>query len=321
MPAAAPPHCPRATRCCWPWLAIEGPTPRARPAQLLWPDSAPQAARNALRQRLFQLKKLAGIDLVAGQDVLTLADGVLHDLETSDDMLAGLDIEAGAELLEWLARQRQRRRERLRQSLAELSDMAERAQDWADALGHARELLALDPLAEDAHRRLMRLHYLAGDRAAALLAFDVCERILKDEVGARPSPETLALLRTVEAAREAPAAPVIPVAMTRPPRLLGREAERGQLELALRESAVALLRGEAGMGKSRLLAELCGMAGQRKSMSARDRATRPCRMRWPAAGCARCWLPARSTWTRRSANGWRACCPNWAHRRRCSATS
>lgn len=244
------------------WLAIEGPTPRARLAQLLWPDSAPQAARNALRQRLFQLKKLAGIDLVAGQDVLTLADGVLHDLETSDDMLAGLDIEAGAELLEWLARQRQRRRERLRQSLAELSDMAERAQDWADALGHAREMLALDPLSEEAHRRVMRLHYLAGDRAAALLAFDACERILKDEVGASPSLETLALLRTVEAAREAPAAPVIPVAMTRPPRLLGREAERGQLELVLRESAVALLRGEAGMGKSRLLAELCGMAGQ-----------------------------------------------------------
>src|SRR5512147_1519323 len=98
------------------WLAIEGPTPRARLAQLLWPDSAPQAARNALRQRLFQLKKLTGIDLVAGQEVLSLADGVLHDLETSDDMLAGLDIEAGAELLEWLARQRQRRRERLRQS-------------------------------------------------------------------------------------------------------------------------------------------------------------------------------------------------------------
>ena len=35
---------------------------------------------------------------------------------------------------------------------------------------------------------------LAGDRAAALLAFDACERMLKHEVGATPSPETLALL-------------------------------------------------------------------------------------------------------------------------------
>lgn len=243
------------------WLAIEGATPRTRLAQLLWPDSAAEAARNALRQRLFQLKKLCGAELVEGQATLALADGVLHDLEDSDDVLAGTAPELGAELADWLARQRGRRRERMRQSLAELADMAERSQDWADALGHAREMLALDPLSEEAHRRVMRLHYLAGDRAAALLAFDACERILKDEVGVAPSLETLALLRTVEAAREAPATSAIPVAMTRPPRLLGREVERGHLELALRESAVALLRGEAGMGKSRLLAEVCGNAG------------------------------------------------------------
>ena len=36
------------------WLAIEGPTPRARLAALLWPEAEPGAARNALRQRLFQ---------------------------------------------------------------------------------------------------------------------------------------------------------------------------------------------------------------------------------------------------------------------------
>ncbi len=236
------------------WLAIEGPTPRSRLAPLLWPDSTPQAARNALRQRLFQLKKLAGIDLVAGQETLALADGVLHDLEASDDVLAGLDAEAGAELREWLARQRQRRRERLRHSLAELADMAERSQDWADALGHARELLALDPLSEEAHRRVMRLHYLAGDRAAALLAFDTCERVLKHEVGAAPSPETLALLRTIEvSATAAPAS--VPASVLRPPRLIGRDAEWVLLQRHWNEGAVVRVEGEGGMGKSRLLAE------------------------------------------------------------------
>ena len=50
----------------------------------------------------------------------------------------------------------------------------------------------------------MRLHYLNGDRAAALLAFDGCERMLKDEVGARPSAETLALLARSSAARRYP---------------------------------------------------------------------------------------------------------------------
>ncbi len=41
------------------WLALEGPTPRARLAALLWPTSEPEAARNTLRQRLFHLKKHA----------------------------------------------------------------------------------------------------------------------------------------------------------------------------------------------------------------------------------------------------------------------
>ena len=39
------------------WLALEGPTPRERLATLLWPDSNAEAARNALRQRLFRLRK------------------------------------------------------------------------------------------------------------------------------------------------------------------------------------------------------------------------------------------------------------------------
>jgi DNA-binding SARP family transcriptional activator len=245
------------------WLAIEGATPRTRLAQLLWPDSAAEAARNALRQRLFQLKKLCGAGLVQGQATLALADGVLHDLEDSDDVLAGIAPELGAELAEWLARQRGRRRERLRQSLAELADMAEGSRDWTDALMHARELLALDPLSEEAHRRVMRLHYLAGDRAAALLAFDACEQILKNEVGARPSAETLVLLRTIEDSTAAPTPAAVPASVLRPPRLIGRDAEWQALLQVWQSQGVTLLSGEAGMGKTRVLGDLALREGAR----------------------------------------------------------
>ena len=172
------------------WLALEGPTPRGRLARLLWPASEEVAARNVLRQRLFNLRKLSGGDVVAGGTTLELAGGVTHDLERADGVLAGLaDAEVDGELAQWLALQRERRRDRLRQSLAELADSAARACDWPDALGHANELLALDPLSEEAHRRVMRMHYLAGDRAAVLLAFDACERMGKEGRGARPSAE------------------------------------------------------------------------------------------------------------------------------------
>ncbi|MBL0094150.1 MAG: hypothetical protein IPP50_18680 [Piscinibacter sp.] len=202
------------------WLALEGPTARTRLAGLLWPDSDAEAARNALRQRLFQLRRLLGQTLVSGNATLALAPGVLHDLADADSVLAGAADEFRGELAQWLEQQGERRRARLRDALAELSAGAEASRDYADALSHAQELLALDPLSEDAHRRVMRLHYLAGERAAALLAFDRCERLLKDEVGTHPGAETLALLATIEQAVPA-AGPVVasrvPASVLRPP--------------------------------------------------------------------------------------------------------
>ena len=238
------------------WLALEGPTPRMRLAQLLWPSSDSEAARNALRQRLFHLRRLFGEQLVAGHATLSLAEGVIHDLGESDQVLGEGSHDFGPELASWLTQQRERRRGRLRQSLVELCDMAAQARDYADALSHARELLALEPLSEEAHRRVMQLHYLSGDRAAALLAFDRCEQVLKDEVGAQPSAETLRLLATVERSEAvglAATTQAVPASVQRPPRMIGRDAELSEMTQGWAAGQVLAVSGEAGLGKSRLL--------------------------------------------------------------------
>ncbi len=238
------------------WLAIEGPTSRTRLAQLLWPDSDAQAARNALRQRLFQLKKQLGVELVCGTSTLALAASVRHDLDDSAGVLGDEAHEHSPEFAAWLALQRERRTDRVRGALVELSEMAERSREFADALSHAHELLALEPLSEAAHRRVIRLHYLSGDRAGALLAFDRCEKLLKDEVGATPSAETLALLATLYAAQSQalPAvALAVPASVLLPPRIIGRDDELGALQRGWRSAQVVALIGEAGLGKTRLL--------------------------------------------------------------------
>jgi len=248
------------------FLALEGPTARARMAALLWPEGGAEMARNALRQRLFQLRRRVGSDLVVGVETLSLASGVVHDLDDADCVLGDAAHAYSAEFVAWLEQQRMRRRDRFRQSLVELCEMAEQVGDWADALMHAGELLATDPLSEAAHRRLIRLHYLAGDRAAALLAFDRCEQVLKDDVGVAPSPQTLELLQTIE--RSGPSMPAgpgaalkrmtskVPVSVSRPPRCIGREAVWAVLCEARDAGRVVLLAGEPGMGKSRLLSDL-----------------------------------------------------------------
>ena len=69
------------------WLALEGPTARTRLAVLLWPGSTPDVAGNALRQRLFQLRRQLGVELVSGHAVLALVDGLAHDLGDSQQVL------------------------------------------------------------------------------------------------------------------------------------------------------------------------------------------------------------------------------------------
>ncbi|WP_352414601.1 bacterial transcriptional activator domain-containing protein, partial [Thermus sp.] len=74
------------------------------------------------------------------------------------------------------------------------------------ALEYAQFRLRLEPCSEEAHRQVIRLHYLAGDRGAALAAFEECKRVLRGELGAEPLPETLELVRLVRRGTELPGA-------------------------------------------------------------------------------------------------------------------
>jgi DNA-binding SARP family transcriptional activator len=249
------------------WLALEGPTPRERIATLLWPASTAEAARNALRQRLFRLRKQLGADLVSGQTVLVLAENLTHDLGDSAKLLGELHWPESPELDTWLDRRRAAHQGQQRQQLEAQVEALEAAGDTAAALPLVQALVDAEPLSEAAHRRLMRLHYLRGDRAAALLAFDRLEALLKHEVGAAPSSETLALLATLEQAapleQRTPVRGAMPAAMLRPPQLVGRGAELQAMASALAAGQVVVLVGEAGMGKSRLFQALAADAALR----------------------------------------------------------
>ena len=244
------------------YLALVGPTPRRALAALLWPDVDEARARANLRQRLFRLRKTLGFELLQGAEVASLAADVGLDSAPGDDLegeLLGTLTEADAGgLADWLTQARSRRRGVRIEALVAAAARLESAGQLAPALAAAQQLLAFDPISEHAHRQLMRLHYLRGDRAAALLAFDRCERVLKDEVGARPSAETLALLQTIEQSGAHAWVPgqALPASVLRPPRMIGRETEMAAAQDAWSAGEVFVVTGEAGVGKSRLLAAL-----------------------------------------------------------------
>ena len=251
-------------------LAIDGARPRADLVALLWPGATLSQARNSLRQRLFRLQRAAGTDIVVGHEELRLADAVRHDLGDAAERLAadpqahvgelldGLDYADTIGLAEWVDAARERWRQQRSSALAELAARHESRGEIVAALRYARRVLADEPLLEHSHRRVMRLHYLRGDRSAALQAYERCRQRLRDELGATPDRETIELARLIgsgEASRSPPLTRTIapPTSVLRPPQLSGRHAPRAQLAAALAEQRVLVLHGEPGIGKTRLL--------------------------------------------------------------------
>jgi DNA-binding SARP family transcriptional activator/tetratricopeptide (TPR) repeat protein len=255
-------------------LALDGPTPRAQVAALLWPDAGTDGARNNLRQRVFRLRRLAGQDLVHHRQTLALAPGVVHDLGALPAMLRADATAAAGELLgrfdytespalaEWVDTARQQWRAARRDVLAELAAHEERHERIAAALPYAERLARDEPLLEHAQRQLMRLHYRRGDRGAALQVHEQLKTALDQALGETPSAETVQLVTLIEAAVSLPVAPPSqPVAVLRPPCLVGRSEELKALAQARAQGRPVLVLGEAGVGKSRLLGDFCATLG------------------------------------------------------------
>ncbi len=159
---------------------------------------------------------------------------------------------------------------RLLLGLAELLEKRGARGESADRL---REVLHHDSTREDVHRRLMRLYAQMGARDQAVRQFHSCQGVLRRELDLVPEKETLALYRDVLAGqipKRSPTPgrdhetdrrqrqPIFERTTTQP--FAGRDAAlellRGQLTRAGEQAgSMILVSGEAGVGKTRLVAE------------------------------------------------------------------
>jgi DNA-binding SARP family transcriptional activator len=280
----------RRTAAVLAYLAMEGPIAKYQLAGLLWPESREETARNNMRQLLHRLRGATGAELVVGEARINLSDSLAVDaaeleahalagrntqaLALSGELLAGLDFADCSELDAWLQRARERLLGlRCRAADAE-ADRLERQGEFGPAIERVLQRLDLDPCAEEAWRRLMRLHYLAGDRAAALAAFARCRLTLQQELDTPPMPETQKLARQIELGAQL-SRPVaqprasLPVTVLRPPALVGREKEWMQLEEAWEAGQFVVIIGEPGVGKSRLARDFAASKGNYLLLDAR----------------------------------------------------
>ena len=242
-----------------PLLRAEGATVQIDPRLPLWLDSEEFARQHA--------RCTTGGDPEAGMGAVALYRG---------EFLAG-------HYDDWAAPERERLREMLLEVLAWLLERYKGAGDYDRALTYARRLAAEDPWHEGAHREVMRLYHLAGRHAEALAQYQACRRVLAEELGSVPAPETAALAAEIAARTGLPAPSLLPATarsapvplLERPDQmpLVGRQAELAELvrqvEMAAAGSGgLTILYGEAGVGKSRLLREVAGNAEWRGMQAA-----------------------------------------------------
>jgi DNA-binding SARP family transcriptional activator len=201
------------------------------------------------------------------------------------DLLAGLALDEPP-FEEWLVAERERLRELALEGLARLLARQRTAGAFEVGVGTALHLLAIDPLQESVHRTLMRLYATLGRRGDALRQYRECVAVLQRELETEPEGETRQLYQEIlrdrlvrpsrvdagQAAATPPAGPRTELAALGPglaeAPLVGRLAELDHLRAALDVAwggrpQLFLVRGEAGIGKSRLIAELAGEAERR----------------------------------------------------------
>ncbi|HEY2281119.1 MAG TPA: AAA family ATPase [Streptosporangiaceae bacterium] len=272
------------------------PQARQRIAGLFWPDSTEAQALTNLRRELHQLRQVLGDEpslLVTSRDLCwqdtptCRVDVRTFDLERQATQAAGHSeqqvLTHAARALaqykgdflpgaydDWLLEARAE----LERQCVELCDRLSQAQaatgDLAGAVRSARRRITLQPLEETGYRTLMRLQASLGDRAGALSTYHHCASVLERELGVTPDPATRQAVAGLLARSEpAPAAgPGATPAAGRSGRagpLVGRSREISLLTDLWRSTAdghpaLALVRGDAGVGKTRLIAEIAGMA-------------------------------------------------------------
>ncbi len=181
-----------------------------------------------------------------------LAEAATH---YTGDFLAGFSLPDSYAFDEWRLLQQETRHQQCLTLLRTLADSHAARGEFARAESYARQQLTLAPWHEDAHRALMRALAGGGQRAEALSQYQVCRRLLADELGVEPDLETTALYESIRDGRFTAKIPAPAHNLPTPgTSFIGRETEITHLDTHLADPATRLITitGEGGVGKTRL---------------------------------------------------------------------
>ena len=189
-------------------------------AELLWPNNSSAKSLKYLRHTLWQLQDSLGhniLDLNGPWVAIKPGLNILLDVTVFNEIVSELskvpemDFDDGCAVLaeealslykgvlfdgcfqDWCVVERERYQHLILHLLDKLMAYCEECGLYEMGLKYGAKALQLDMAHERIHRRLMRLHYQAGNRAASIRQFHLCTAFLKKALEAQPSDRTIDL--------------------------------------------------------------------------------------------------------------------------------
>jgi predicted ATPase/DNA-binding SARP family transcriptional activator len=167
---------------------------------------------------------------------------------------------------EWASAQRAEFHRCALDALERVAGHYERLRAYPQVRAFASRHLALDCFREKAHRQIMRALAFSGQSAPALQQYELCRRLLVQELRVEPDEKTKRLYQQIKSGTWLPPAPAVGDTDHNLPAYLipfvGRETELGILTQRLENADCRLttITGLGGVGKSRLAIEAAARA-------------------------------------------------------------
>jgi DNA-binding SARP family transcriptional activator len=253
-------------------LEREHQVSRTQLASLLWPAVPERVRAHRLRQTILQLNKL-GLSVRADRDSLSLSE---RDVQSDADSLSsaagikaldqrslaflpGYTPRFSEPMRDWLDSKRAAANAAATRILVEEMERSRQQADWARVEITAAKCLTLDEYNETAVLARAESAAMRGGKREAVSILDRYISEVGDAQSALRLPATLLRGRVVKLIRD------IPSRANAEPAFVGREAEMQVLTESFARAlagtgSAAMLIGEAGIGKSRLSAELARFA-------------------------------------------------------------
>ena len=267
---------------------------------LLWPESNQVRGRAILRNSLYAINKVLGAGLLeSDQETVSLN----HDAELWVDMntfrssigqcethghgsgevcrsclnplkgamdlyrgdfLTGFTLKDSVNFDNWQLSQSETLRSEMSIGFGRLIRCLREEREQEKAIKYARRWMELDSVNEAAHRQLMELCALSGQRSAALRQYEECVRVLKKELEVSPEDETVELFESIKENRikgaETTSHGALESRSNNLPRQLtsfvGRKREIAEIKRLLSTTPLLTLTGTGGCGKTRLALEV-----------------------------------------------------------------